>query len=255
MKHGQYERLVTCNCLEVCVCVRQVAAITLLRQQYNMHTNPFLLLFCCDLSLLIISAVSAAVSAVVEEKLNPQCSLKNYFKSDHLYQAGDILLGGIMQMSFDRKRFEPDNIPMVNAFRSKFNFDNAAEFYYHHYLALKFTIDEINQRTDILPNITLGYMVCNTWALEGRSMRSVMSILSGGRELVPNYECEPRGVLAGFIGDLTSESSYIMSHLTGLYHYPQVLYCKEFLHILAMFYVSFLTNLQQSLRYYSGAPH
>uniref|UniRef100_F6QIL8 G-protein coupled receptors family 3 profile domain-containing protein n=2 Tax=Xenopus tropicalis TaxID=8364 RepID=F6QIL8_XENTR len=100
-----------------------------------------------------------------------------------------------------------------------------SKFYYHHYMALKFAIEEINRRADILPNITLGYMVYNTRGIERESMRGVMSVLSGGKEFIPNYNCERRGILAGFIGDLTSVSSNIISLLTGLYHYPQVPYC------------------------------
>uniref|UniRef100_F6QIX8 G-protein coupled receptors family 3 profile domain-containing protein n=1 Tax=Xenopus tropicalis TaxID=8364 RepID=F6QIX8_XENTR len=75
---------------------------------------------------------------------------------------------------------------------------------------------------DILPNITLGYMVYNTRGIERESMRGVMSVLSGGKEFIPNYYCERRGILAGFIGDLSSVSSNIISLLTGLYHYPQL---------------------------------
>uniref|UniRef100_F6QJJ2 G-protein coupled receptors family 3 profile domain-containing protein n=1 Tax=Xenopus tropicalis TaxID=8364 RepID=F6QJJ2_XENTR len=156
------------------------------------------------------------------EKLNPQCSLKNYVVNSHLYQSGDIILGGIMQISADKDLMQLDKIPleMDPKLQSMYLYLDS----YPHYLALKFAIEEINGRADILPNITLGYMVYNTRGIERGSMRGVMSILSGGKELVPNYNCERRGILAGFIGDLTSVSSNIISLLTGLYHYPQISY-------------------------------
>uniref|UniRef100_A0A1B8Y5S4 G-protein coupled receptors family 3 profile domain-containing protein n=1 Tax=Xenopus tropicalis TaxID=8364 RepID=A0A1B8Y5S4_XENTR len=50
-------------------------------------------------------------------------------------------------------------------------------------MALKFTIEEINRRADILPNITLGYMVYNTRGIERESMRGVMSISYGATDV------------------------------------------------------------------------
>ncbi|KAE8628259.1 hypothetical protein XENTR_v10007429 [Xenopus tropicalis] len=183
-----------------------------------MHRNPFPLACHGGLFLFII----LLVSTVLEGKLNPKCTLMTSFSSQLLYQPGDIVLGGIMQLSFDKDLIH--SVPPF-AWGSQLHiYSINAKFYYHHYMALKFAIEEINRRADILPNITLGYMVYNTRGAESGSMAGVMSVLSGGKELVPNYNCERRGILAGFIGDLSSVSSYLISLLTGLYHYPQISY-------------------------------
>uniref|UniRef100_A0A1B8Y5T1 G-protein coupled receptors family 3 profile domain-containing protein n=1 Tax=Xenopus tropicalis TaxID=8364 RepID=A0A1B8Y5T1_XENTR len=50
-------------------------------------------------------------------------------------------------------------------------------------MALKFAIEEINRRADILPNITLGYMVYNTRGIERGSMAGVMSISYGATDV------------------------------------------------------------------------
>ncbi|XP_053561619.1 vomeronasal type-2 receptor 26-like [Bombina bombina] len=93
---------------------------------------------------------------------------------------------------------------------------------YRHYLAAIFAIEEINQRNDILPNITLGYEIYNPLNGGSAALDGTMAILSRGSKVIPNYSCAQRGFLAGFIGSLGFEFTYLMSLLTGLYHYPQI---------------------------------
>ncbi|XP_053561631.1 vomeronasal type-2 receptor 26-like [Bombina bombina] len=93
---------------------------------------------------------------------------------------------------------------------------------YRHYLAAIFAIEEINQRNDILPNITLGYEFYNPLNSIIAALDGTMAILSGGSKSIPNYSCTQRGILVGFIGSLGFDYSSILSLLTGLYHYPQI---------------------------------
>ncbi|KAG8453117.1 hypothetical protein GDO86_004800 [Hymenochirus boettgeri] len=158
-------------------------------------------------------------SPVTESTFNSQCTLRTYFKPLQLYKSGDIVFGGIMQYMTERQmlpNFCTD--PFIVSFISP-----EVEPPKHHQ-AFIFTIEEINQINNILPNITLGYSLYDSANYDRQTTLFTLLTLSGGNKLVPNYECGRRGILAGFIGDRTSDSSYVMSVLTGLYFYPQISY-------------------------------
>ncbi|XP_040285735.1 taste receptor type 1 member 3-like [Bufo bufo] len=87
-----------------------------------------------------------------------------------------------------------------------------------------FAIEEINRRSDLLPNITLGYKIYDSCVLEHKAVQSVLSILSGREEAIPNYSCDEKNKVVAFIGHLTSSSSLSIAEITGIYGYPQISY-------------------------------
>ncbi|XP_040203584.1 uncharacterized protein LOC120935601 [Rana temporaria] len=91
-----------------------------------------------------------------------------------------------------------------------------------HLLAFVFAVEEINRRSDILPNITLGYMIYDACMLEHKAIQSVLSILSGMEEAVPKYSCNQKNRVMAFIGHFTSSSSLAIARVTEIYRYPQV---------------------------------
>ncbi|XP_040190790.1 NACHT, LRR and PYD domains-containing protein 12-like isoform X2 [Rana temporaria] len=95
---------------------------------------------------------------------------------------------------------------------------------YRHLLAFIFAIDEINRSPDILPNITLGYHVYDSCGHVNKAIKDVLQILSGHTKEAPNYSCMERGALAGFIGDLNSDTTLQMAQLLNLYGYTQISY-------------------------------
>ncbi|XP_040184700.1 vomeronasal type-2 receptor 26-like [Rana temporaria] len=95
---------------------------------------------------------------------------------------------------------------------------------YRHLLAFIFAIGEINRSPDILPNITLGYHVYDSCGHVNKAIKDVLQILSGHTKEAPNYSCMERGALAGFIGDLNSDTTLQMAQLLNLYGYTQISY-------------------------------
>ncbi|XP_040198878.1 vomeronasal type-2 receptor 26-like [Rana temporaria] len=93
---------------------------------------------------------------------------------------------------------------------------------YRHLLAFIFAIDEINRSPDFLPNITLGYHMYDSCGHVNKAIKDVLQILSGHTKEAPNYSCMERGALAGFIGDLHSDTTLQMAQLLNLYGYTQV---------------------------------
>ncbi|XP_018422357.1 PREDICTED: vomeronasal type-2 receptor 26-like [Nanorana parkeri] len=95
---------------------------------------------------------------------------------------------------------------------------------YRHLLAFIFAIDEINSSPDILPNVTLGYHVYDSCGDVNKATKDVLQILSGHSKTVPNYSCMVRGTVAGFIGDLQSDTTLQMAQFLHLYGYTQISY-------------------------------
>ncbi|XP_029442966.1 vomeronasal type-2 receptor 26-like [Rhinatrema bivittatum] len=91
-------------------------------------------------------------------------------------------------------------------------------------LAFYFAIQEINQNSEILPNITLGFHIADPCTTAGFSLCATLMILSGDMDSIPGFSCHHQGQVAGFIGSLSSVTSHAIATLTGIYRYPQISY-------------------------------
>ncbi|XP_069832197.1 vomeronasal type-2 receptor 26-like [Dendropsophus ebraccatus] len=95
---------------------------------------------------------------------------------------------------------------------------------YTHLLAFQFAIESINNRTDILPNITLGYHIYDSCGNENKVIKDVLQIMSGHTVTAPNYSCMEKDAVVGFIGDLLSVTTLPMAQLLSFYGYAQISY-------------------------------
>ncbi|KAM9102929.1 vomeronasal type-2 receptor 26-like [Sarcophilus harrisii] len=87
-----------------------------------------------------------------------------------------------------------------------------------------FTLREINRNPKLLPNISLGYRMYNSYSLEERTLESYLWWLSGTDQLIPNYNCREREKIVAVIGGATSALSVQMGTLFDLYHLTQITY-------------------------------
>ncbi|XP_072263011.1 vomeronasal type-2 receptor 26-like [Pyxicephalus adspersus] len=94
--------------------------------------------------------------------------------------------------------------------------------YYRYMLAFIFAIDEINMNPNILPNVTLRYRLYDSCNDVRKAVESVLQILSGSGDTVPNYSCVDHDKLAGVIGDQNSESSLRVFEILNIYGYIQI---------------------------------
>ncbi|XP_077334749.1 vomeronasal type-2 receptor 1-like [Lithobates pipiens] len=129
------------------------------------------------------------------------------------FQDGDIIIGGIFTVNryYDGDGFRHScYLPIPH--------------YYRYMLTFIFAIDEINKNPNILPNVTLGYHMHDSCNDVSKAVQSVLQILSGSGDTVPNYSCRDRDKLAGVIGDHTSESSLHVFDILNIYGYTQISY-------------------------------
>ncbi|KAM9329435.1 vomeronasal type-2 receptor 26-like [Gastrophryne carolinensis] len=90
---------------------------------------------------------------------------------------------------------------------------------YAELLTIIFTVEAINEYPDLLPNITLGYIINDRC---GDVMHAVYNILkTPSKNIVysPNYACGNHGEVIGFINNDVE-----LLHLLRIYDYPQITY-------------------------------
>eukprot|EP00079_Xenopus_tropicalis_P029125 XP_012824272.1 PREDICTED: vomeronasal type-2 receptor 26-like [Xenopus tropicalis] len=152
---------------------------------------------------------------------SPACSL-NVESAEGYLQDGDIMLGILLDifclMGNEWKSFtEHPKKECVAMSASSLQ-------YYRHFLAAIFAIEEINQDQNILPNVTLGFHIHDSWASERKAISSTFSMLTGSSDYVPNYKCTQNRIPSAFIGHLLSSVSNVMYQISSIYGFPQVSY-------------------------------
>ncbi|XP_056676964.1 vomeronasal type-2 receptor 26 [Monodelphis domestica] len=95
---------------------------------------------------------------------------------------------------------------------------------YQQALAVVFALEEINRDPNLLPNISLGFHLYNTYHSDEKTLESSLKWLSGGPQFIPNYSCRNMDNSVAVIGGVTSALSVQMGTLLDLYKFPQISY-------------------------------
>ncbi|KAM3936976.1 vomeronasal type-2 receptor 26-like [Leptodactylus fuscus] len=148
--------------------------------------------------------------------------MKDYVFDYKYSQEGDIILGGIFTVHSYVAVRSRGYIVKCNVCLDVHPRE------YAHMKAFAIAIEEINKRSDLLPNITLGYHIYDSCGDVKKTIKDVLQILSGHTVTAPNYSCMENDAVVGFIGDLQSSTTLPMAQLLTLYGYPQLTqYIKE----------------------------
>ncbi|XP_073485033.1 vomeronasal type-2 receptor 26-like [Aquarana catesbeiana] len=147
---------------------------------------------------------------------SPACTLHftDVFDEFQYFQDGDLIIGGVFTV---RSKEDDQYSPEEKTYSPSF-------WYFVNLLAFLYAIDNINQDPDILPNITLGFHLFDSWLEPRKGVQSVLQILSGPNGTFPNYSCKGQGKLAGVIGDHYSPTTIPIAQILGLYRYTQISY-------------------------------
>ncbi|XP_077171490.1 vomeronasal type-2 receptor 26-like [Paroedura picta] len=96
--------------------------------------------------------------------------------------------------------------------------------FHQHVLALVFAISKINKNLRILPNITLGFHIYDSYFDKKMAYSSTLHLLYKLHRIVPNYECAAHKNLIAIIGGLESDISFAMADIFRLHKIPQLTY-------------------------------
>ncbi|KAG8553222.1 hypothetical protein GDO81_003323 [Engystomops pustulosus] len=98
---------------------------------------------------------------------------------------------------------------------------------FYNFLSLVFTVDEINRNPKILPNVTLGYNVYDSYVDLFRTVQGAVRIFSGNTKQYPNYNCDNYSVLAAVIEGMASSFSIQYAKIFDIYKYPQISFMSQ----------------------------
>ncbi|XP_054850314.1 vomeronasal type-2 receptor 26-like [Eublepharis macularius] len=137
-------------------------------------------------------------------------------------QPGDVIIGGITSQFFsitDHVAFKEN--PKGNVLLETFTVPKN----YQHVLSLVFAMKEVNENPKILPNLTLGFHIYDSFFDARMTFGNTLNLLFSQNRTIPNYNCDIWKNLIAVIGGLDSETSLHVASLLGIYKIPQVTYC------------------------------
>ncbi|XP_061447411.1 vomeronasal type-2 receptor 26-like [Rhineura floridana] len=137
------------------------------------------------------------------------------------YQSGDLIIAGI--------------ISQIYIFSSTLNFEKhpseelsddhmVLTQNYQHILALAFAVKEINENSQMLPNVTLGFHIYNSHFTARWTYQASMELLSRRARFIPNYKCDVENPPVAVIGGPNSNVCLHMATILCMYKMPQLIY-------------------------------
>ncbi|XP_060137357.1 vomeronasal type-2 receptor 26-like [Zootoca vivipara] len=149
-----------------------------------------------------------------------RCPTSGPFPVPHeWYQPGGLIIGGISSQIFYvfYEVFFREQ-PSQNMFTIPY----VVTKFYQHTLALAFAVKEINENPKILPNLTLGFHIFDSYYDARMTYRTTLDLLFKSHRFVPNYKCDIQKNLIAIIGGLSFDTSLSMADTIGLYKIPQL---------------------------------
>ncbi|XP_066486331.1 vomeronasal type-2 receptor 26-like [Tiliqua scincoides] len=140
-------------------------------------------------------------------------------ESDRYLQPGSITIGGItsqISMHFELSDFSKHPCHSVSSGTIVLGKN------YQHTLALVFAVEEVNANRELLPNVTVGFHICDSY-VHG-THRAVMELLFTQKSFIPNYTCVVQNSLIAVIGGLYSVISKDVEIFLSSYKIPQFTY-------------------------------
>ncbi|XP_038548290.1 extracellular calcium-sensing receptor-like isoform X2 [Micropterus salmoides] len=153
--------------------------------------------------------------------LSPSCKLRRRFNLNGMHKAGDVILGGLFEVHYSF-------IFPELTFTSEPHQPNCQGFDtpgFRHAMTMAFAVDEINKNTNLLPNVTLGYILYDNCATLGIGFSAALSLASGQEEqFLLQENCLGNPPVVGIVGDPISTLSIAISSVLGLFKLPIVSY-------------------------------
>ncbi|XP_034992580.2 vomeronasal type-2 receptor 26-like [Zootoca vivipara] len=137
------------------------------------------------------------------------------------HQKGDLIIGAIASQTFiisESITFNEEPPPTL--------FEELAVVpkNYQHILALAFAVKEINENPQILPNITLGFHIYDSYFTAKWTYHATILLIYTLGRFVPNYNCDFENNLIAVIGGLDPLTSLYVATVVDIYKFPQLIY-------------------------------
>uniref|UniRef100_A0AAR2KV67 G-protein coupled receptors family 3 profile domain-containing protein n=1 Tax=Pygocentrus nattereri TaxID=42514 RepID=A0AAR2KV67_PYGNA len=139
-----------------------------------------------------------------------------------LSMNGDYIIGGIFSIHFytSSEQNTYTRQPLQPQCSGSMNFRGL-----HFARAMEFTIHEVNNRTDLLPGITLGYQIHDSCAAVSMAVKVAFQFANGMEPFYNDTDSCSKSAAAAvpaLVGDSVSTPSMSMARQLGLFGIPQV---------------------------------
>ncbi|KAK3570694.1 hypothetical protein QTP86_025019, partial [Hemibagrus guttatus] len=155
---------------------------------------------------------------------DPPCSIQGLANPPQLSKDGDILIGGIF--SFHNKWEQPARTFTTGPKKGECVSLNFREF--QSAQTMEFAIEEINNRTDILPGINLGYKIYDACGSVEMTTRAALSLVNGNGENTTSVNCSKPDTVQAIIGQTSSTPTIAISTTVGPLHIPVAVYAVAY---------------------------
>ncbi|XP_067275560.1 extracellular calcium-sensing receptor-like [Pseudorasbora parva] len=148
------------------------------------------------------------------------CILQGYPQPPSLFEDGDFIIGGAFTIHYyvrtEKHTFSRRPQPLECSGSMDFRELRFAR-------AMQFTIQEINNSSDLLPGITLGYHIYDSCASVPMAIKVALQ-LANGQDLVFNdtESCAKSAGIPALVGDSASTPAISISRIFGPLGIPQV---------------------------------
>ncbi|XP_069053765.1 extracellular calcium-sensing receptor-like isoform X2 [Lepisosteus oculatus] len=148
----------------------------------------------------------------------PLCKRQGKPAAPHLLRENNIMIGGIFALHRDaqEKIFQFTTEPQPLKCRS-FSF---AEF--QSVQTMIFAIEEVNNRTDLLPGISLGYKIYDSCDSLPSAVRAAMALMNGNEETLSDTSCSRPAAVQAIIGESGSLPTIAVSAAVGPFYIPVI---------------------------------
>ncbi|KAL2095671.1 hypothetical protein ACEWY4_007819 [Coilia grayii] len=173
------------------------------------------------LSLILLVALWGVGLTPVESGTNlVTCRLQGSTKFPAFSKDGDFVIGGIFSIHYYMHTVQHNYTRVPEPLKCTGSMDTRELRFAR---AMEFAIKEINNRSDILPNVTLGYEIHDSCAAVPVAVKVAFQFANG---LTPHVSmsasCPKTANIVAIVGESGSTPSIGMSRILGLFGIPQV---------------------------------
>uniref|UniRef100_A0A8C4EEJ1 G-protein coupled receptors family 3 profile domain-containing protein n=1 Tax=Dicentrarchus labrax TaxID=13489 RepID=A0A8C4EEJ1_DICLA len=150
----------------------------------------------------------------------PVCWRRGDPENPQLSKDGDIVLGGVF--SFHTSWKDRQDTYMQKPLPLQCTSFNFREFQFAQ--AMLFAIEEINNSTDLLPGISLGYKIYDVCGSIARSVRVALALANGNEEVSAPSEspCTKPAQVQAIMGETSSSPCRAIATVIGPFHIPLI---------------------------------
>ncbi|KAK2847365.1 hypothetical protein Q5P01_010364 [Channa striata] len=158
--------------------------------------------------------------ASFSQRVKPVCRQRGDLENPQLSKDGYIILGGIF--SFHSSWKEKQDTYMHKPLPLECTSLNFRDFQFAQ--AMIFAIEEINNSTDLLPGISLGYKIYDTCGSIARSVRVALALANSNEITIAQSEapCTRPAQVQAIIGETSSSPCMAIATVIGPFHIPLI---------------------------------